>query len=168
MYLSGINYESIVDGVGIRATIFVSGCLHNCDGCQNPKTHNFTYGKPLNNSLLKEIIKNIKSNPLIDGITISGGDAFFSPIDTIDLINTIKKDIPYLNIWIYSGFTYENIIQDNVKYNLLKLCDVLVDGKFDLSLRDITLRYKGSSNQRIINIQKSLKEKKIIEMLTNN
>jgi len=163
MHISGVNYESIVDGIGVRTTIFVSGCLHVCEGCQNPKTHDFNYGKLLDDNLLNEIINAIKSNPLISGLTISGGDAMFSPSETIDMIKSIKKEIPHLSIWIYSGFTCEQIIEDEDRKKLLSLCDVLIDGLFVQSLRDVTLEYRGSTNQRCINCKETLKQNKIIE-----
>lgn len=162
MYLSGINYESLVDGEGVRTTIFVSGCLHNCRGCHNPLTHNFNNGKEFTLELQLKIINYIKKNPLIDGITISGGDPFFSVKDTIDFILLLKKEIPNINIWIYSGFTFEEILKDKNKTELMSLCNVLVDGKFEINKRDITLDFRGSTNQRIIDIQKSLQMGEVI------
>jgi anaerobic ribonucleoside-triphosphate reductase activating protein len=163
MYISGIQYESIVDGEGLRTTLFISGCKWNCKDCHNIKTHSFTYGKTFNNKLQNEVISYIKNNPMIKGITLSGGDPMFSASDLLEFVETLKLEIPYINIWCYSGFTYEDIIEDNDdKYNLLKMCDVLVDGLFDISLKDIRLCYRGSSNQRIIDVQESLNQNKII------
>jgi anaerobic ribonucleoside-triphosphate reductase activating protein len=162
MNISGIIYESIVDGSGVRTTIFISGCKHNCYGCQNPKLHSFTNGKEFTIDLQKQIINDIKSNPLIKGITLSGGDPFFSSTEVLSFVKLIKEKLPLIDIWIYSGFTYEEIIQNDDMKSLLKECNILVDGKFILEKRDITLQFKGSSNQRIINIQETLRKGEII------
>lgn len=163
MYISGIQYESIVDGEGLRTTLFISGCKWDCKDCHNTKTHSFTYGKIFDSKLQDEVINYIKSNPMIKGITLSGGDPMFSASDLLEFVKRIKLEIPYINIWCYTGFIYEDIISDNnSKCELLKICDILVDGLFDISLKDIRLCYRGSSNQRIINVQESLNQNKII------
>ena len=160
MYISGINYESIVDGEGVRAVIFISGCKHNCPHCQSPQTHSFTYGKEVTPAFIAEIKSEINKRPFLSGITLSGGDCMFSPSETIELIQSL--DIPNNNIWCFTGFTFEEILNDAEKRKLLKYIDVLVDGKFDYAKRDITLLFRGSSNQRLIDVQSSLKENKTI------
>ncbi len=164
MYISGIQYESIVDGDGLRVTIFCSGCYWDCKGCHNPNTHSFTNGRKFDLSLQNHIIDYIKNNPMIKGITLSGGDPMFSAKDLVHFIKKLKEEINYINIWCYTGFTYENIINCNdERFQLLKLCDVLVDGKFIIELKDITLKFRGSSNQRLINIKESLMKGGIIK-----
>lgn len=162
MYVSGIIWESVVDGDGIRTTIFISGCEHNCIGCQNPLTHNFQYGVEFTKDKQMEVVNKVKNNPLIDGITLSGGDAMFSPKDTVDFVKLFKEYCPQMNIWIYTGFTFEQIILDPPRLELLKLCDVLVDGKFIGSQRDLSGAFKGSVNQRILDVKQSIKQNKAV------
>lgn len=165
MNISGIVYESVVDGKGIRTTVFISGCKHNCKGCQNPKLHNFNNGKEFTLDIQKQIINDVKINPLVKGITLSGGDPFFSSTEVLNFVKLIKQDLHYIDIWIYSGFTFEEIISDDDKFNLLQECNILVDGRYIEEQRDITLYFKGSKNQRIINIQESIKQNKVVEIL---
>ena len=167
MHISGFINESLVDGVGVRATIFISGCRHSCKGCQNPETHNFKRGMKFDEELQQGIINKIKENPLIQGITLSGGDPMFSAKDLVEFVKLAKSELDGINIWCYTGFTYEEVRygKDLDMIDLLKLCDVLVDGKFIEEQKDITLSFRGSSNQRIINIKESLKNSKVIELV---
>lgn len=162
MYVSGVIWESVVDGDGIRTVIFASGCRHNCMGCHNPLTHDFKYGVNFTLDRQMEVVNKVKNNPLIEGITLSGGDCMYSTIDAIEFIRLFKTHCSMKDIWIYTGYTYEQIIADNNKLELLKLCDVLVDGRFIEEQKDLTLKFKGSANQRIINIQKSLQQNKVV------
>ena len=154
LYISGINYESINDGEGIRAVFYFSGCKHNCIDCHNPETHNFKNGVKVDMNLIQKINKELNKRKFLDGITLSGGDPMYSATEIIKFIE--KIDIPKNNIWIYSGFTIEQICKNKQMFNLLKKCDTLVDGLFIKDLKDITLLYRGSSNQKIINIKKYL------------
>jgi anaerobic ribonucleoside-triphosphate reductase activating protein len=167
MYISGIVYESLVDGIGVRATIFISGCLHQCKGCQNPKTHNFKNGKEFTPELQKEIINKIKDDPLIQGITLSGGDPVYSARDLIEFIVSAKLMLNDINIWLYTGFKFEELVNstDIYKKLLVSMCDVIVDGEFIEEQKDITLSFKGSKNQRIIDVKKSLEQNDIIELI---
>lgn len=160
MYLCGVNFESMVDGEGVRAVLFISGCLHNCPYCHSPQTHSFTYGVEVNQELIDDINAEIIKRPYISGITLSGGDCMYSPVETLKLIK--KINIPHNNIWCYTGFTFEQLIKNNNQLQLLKHINVLVDGRFEYSKRDITLAFKGSSNQRIIDVKQSLKQGEII------
>ena len=160
--ISGIEYTSLVDGPGIRTTIFVSGCKHNCPGCHNASTHDFSAGVPLDDTYADEIISNIKNDPLVQGVTLSGGDPMYSADDLLDITSRIRALPNISSIWIYSGFCYEDIIKDYSMLNLLRLCDVLVDGEFHIHDKDLTHTPRGSNNQRIIDIQKSLSQYKIV------
>lgn len=158
--IAGIERESIVDGKGIRYVIFTQGCSHNCLGCHNPETHDFNGGKLVD---ITDILKEIKEDPLLDGITLSGGDPFFQASELITLCKECKK--LNLDIWAYTGFTFENLISDkenNDRIQLLKNIDILVDGKFILENRTFELVYRGSTNQRLIDVQKSIRENKTI------
>lgn len=162
--VSGIVKESCVDGVGIRYTIFSQGCPHKCKGCHNPKTHKFS------SSLgtwvdIDDIVKDMKENPLLDGITFSGGEPLLQANSFSKLAKKIKEN--NYNIWMWTGYTWEFIISnlDNHKHwkELLKYVDYLVDGPFILQLKEVDLLFRGSTNQRIIDVQRSIKENKIIE-----
>lgn len=154
MRISGIVYDSIVDGEGIRNTLFISGCKHYCKNCHNPQTWNFDYGKEFTIEKQIDFIDECKRNILLDGITISGGDPMYSADELVLFVKRFKNECPDLNIWIYSGFTYEEIINDEKMKELLSLCDVLVDGKYIEELKDTTLKFRGSSNQRVIFLKK--------------
>lgn len=156
--LFGCVNDSIVDGPGLRYTIFVQGCHHNCLGCHNPESHDINGGYVKE---IAEILKEIDENPLLDGITLSGGEPMLQVETLIELSKEVKKR--NLNIILYSGYTYEQIIDDVNKKSLLELCDMLIDGKFELEKRSLSLLYRGSSNQRLINVQESLKQNCIIE-----
>lgn len=165
MYISGVIYESLVDGIGVRATIFISGCSHHCKGCQNPKTQNFKNGIEFTSTLQQEIIDNIKGNPLIQGITLSGGDPMYSAKDVIGFVESAKKQLNNINVWCYTGFNFEELVISTDIYikTLLELCDVIVDGEFIEEQKDVTLSFKGSRNQRVINVKESMKQNKVVE-----
>lgn len=154
MKISGIIYDSIVDGEGIRNTLFISGCHHKCKNCQNPQTWNFNYGEEFTIDRQMEFIDKCKRNILLDGITISGGDPMYSAKELTIFLKKFKIECPNLNIWIYSGFKYEEIIKNKDMNELLELCDVLVDGVYIEELKDTTLKFRGSTNQRIIRLKR--------------
>ncbi len=160
MKISGIIEESIVDGPGIRFVIFFQGCTHNCYKCHNPETHDINKGKEMS---VDEIINKIKNVPLTDGVTLSGGDPLMQIDDCLELCKKIKKELN-LNIIVYTGYTYEQIIKmTKPQYKeLFNYIDYLIDGPFIYDLLDLSLKYKGSSNQRIIDIKQTLQEGKII------
>lgn len=154
MKISGIIYDSVVDGIGIRNVVFVSGCKHKCSGCHNKESWDFNNGIEFTIEKQLEFIKKCKYNPILDGITLSGGDPMFSEEDVLSFIKLYKQHCPAHSIWIYSGFTYEELILDPLKREVLNLCDVLVDGRYEQELRNTTLPFRGSSNQRIIKLRK--------------
>ena len=158
----GINFESIVDGDGVRVVIFFSGCNHHCKGCHNPETHDFNAGRLFSTELQKQIAEYVRETPFISGVTLSGGDPMYSAESIIPFLKELKNLSPASTIWVYSGFTYEEITADPSMRELLGMCDVLVDGPFILEQRDITLSYRGSRNQRIIDVQASQKAGEIV------
>ena len=129
--------ETIVDGVGLRYSLYFAGCSHACPGCHNE------YEK------LEEIAKEINENTLLDGITISGGDPLFNPVDMLKVLKFLKKKTKK-NIWLYTGYTLEQVREDELRRKCLEYVDVLVDGRFVKELYDPNLKFRGSSNQRII------------------
>lgn len=153
--ISGIEPESIVDGPGIRYTVFVQGCPHHCEGCHNPQTHDFNGGKLVE---MEKIIEEIKKNPLLSGVTFSGGEPFCQPEELTELGMEIKK--LGLNLVCYSGFTFEELLAMSENkpsvLGLLNIIDILIDGKFVLAEKSLMLKFRGSKNQRIIDVPSSL------------
>lgn len=144
--------ETIVDGEGIRYSIYLAGCRHHCKGCHNKTSWNPQAGSVLTQQKVDEIINEINANPLLDGITFSGGDPFYNPEEFLPLIKTIKERTN-MNIWCYTGYTLEQLMEMEVCREILKLVDVLVDGKFIEDLYSPYLEFRGSSNQRIIKLK---------------
>jgi len=152
-----IYHDSIVDGIGFRDVVFLNMCPHHCEGCHNPSSWDYNKGHEVH---VDEIFKILQNNPIAD-VTFSGGEPFLQCESLICLCEKIKKETNK-NIWVYSGYLFEEILKDPVKRKLLSLVDVLVDGPFIQSLADKTLRFRGSSNQRIIDVQKTLKKGEIV------
>lgn len=154
---SKLTYDSIVDGPGIRMVIWTQGCPHHCPGCHNPQTHSVTGGFQENTSV---IIQAIHDAQLQTGLTLSGGEPFDQPIALLEIVKEAKKD--GLSVWAYSGYTYEELVKEPTRKKLLEEIDILVDGRFMEDQKDYRLHFKGSKNQRIIDVQKSLKNEKIV------
>lgn len=159
--LAGILEESIVDGPGIRFVIFTQGCPHHCQGCHNPETHDASGGylEDTNN-----LISKFKNYPYMSGLTISGGEPFVQSAEVLELVQGFKNIYSNKNIMIFTGYKIEELISKNDSSinEVLELSDYLVDGRFILSLRDISLHFKGSTNQRIIDLKESKKVNKIV------
>lgn len=159
--IAGIEEESIVDGPGIRLVVFTQGCSHKCKGCHNPKTHNYHDGYDIE---IDALIKKIKSNPLLDGITISGGE----PFDQALLCSKLAKKVKELglNVITYTGYTFEeimsNVVNNEGYRDLMLETDILIDGRFEITQKDLTLPFRGSRNQRIIDVKNSIVRRKII------
>lgn len=157
--IAGFIRESIVDGPGLRFVVFAQGCPHRCKGCHNPETHDFEKGqKESIEKLAEEVVK----NPLLSGVTFSGGEPFVQPEGFYRLGLKIKEKNPEMNIIIYSGYTYEELLDlgksSKSIENLLAIGDYLVDGRFLQEQRDLTLRFRGSTNQRFIDLNKTRRE----------
>ena len=161
MKILDIVQDTIVDGQGIRSAIYFSKCEHRCVGCHNPQSWNIHNGIEMS---LKEVLTRIANNKLIKGVTLTGGDPMFQPKEASLLAKNLKE-LNY-NIWVYTGFTWEEITNgdDEDRKELLKYIDVLVDGKFEIDKKDLSLSFRGSSNQRLLLVQESLKQGKPIEL----
>ena len=147
--------ETTSDGEGVRLSCYFSGCSLACKGCHNPISWDSNFGEYFGKEKQSEIITQLK-NMIKPNITLTGGNPLES-YDLYEFVLNLKKEIPNVNIWIYSGFTIEEIILNKNMLSILKLCDTLVDGRFEIDKKDLTLAYRGSSNQRIINIKEYLK-----------
>ncbi|MDL2205875.1 anaerobic ribonucleoside-triphosphate reductase activating protein [Eubacteriales bacterium OttesenSCG-928-N13] len=158
--IAGTVNDSIVDGPGFRYTVFTQGCMHDCAGCHNPQTHDPKGGKEADTDAM---IAEMRDNPLLDGLTLSGGEPFLQPEASRVLAEGAHA--LGLNVWIYSGFTFEELMgmQDPAVRSLLEACDVLIDGRFDINNRTLELRFRGSKNQRLIDIGRSLQAGKAME-----
>ncbi len=153
--LFGTANDSIVDGPGLRYAVFVQGCPHNCKGCHNPASHDFNCGYLKD---ISELAEEIKKNPLIDGVTFSGGEPFCQAKELTELAKILN-----MNVVCYTGYLFEDLIAganaENGWNELLNCIDILVDGRFEEDKKSYDLLFKGSSNQRLIDVKKSLSSK---------
>jgi len=144
-----ITSPDINNGLGFRVTLWLAGCTLNCKFCHNPETHNPLGGKEFTEESLRELLDKL-GKPYIKGLTISGGNPFDSNHEELlNLMELVKKKYPEKDIWIFSGYTLEESLCDPTLTDILKLTDVLVDGRFDYTQRDISLAFRGSRNQKI-------------------
>lgn len=161
--LSGIAYESLVNGPGMRRVFFAQGCRHNCKGCFNIDTHDFSGGEEKD---MDELIKDTVENPILRGVTFSGGDPWEQADKFAYMAKAFKEN--GLSIWSYTGYTFEYILENkDLRYgwnDLLNNIDVLVDGRFEEEKMKDGLKFRGSSNQRIIDVKESLKSQKVITL----
>ena len=153
--IAGLVPESFVDGDGIRYAIFMQGCLRRCEGCHNPETHALDGGRLVDTS---EIIAEIRRNPLLDGITLTGGEPLLQIAAAEELARAAKN--LGLTVWLYTGCTFEELPSE--AEGLLANVDVLVDGAFDINRRNLDLQFRGSDNQRLIDVKKSRVQKVVL------
>lgn len=164
MNYAKIRKFDVSNGPGIRTTLFVSGCTNNCEGCFNRELQDFNYGDKWTKEKEDEFLSFVKNENVV-GVNILGGE----PMDQVkdkDLHNLLKriKEETNKSIWLWSGYIYEDIISNSNKNEILTYVDVLIDGRFQLDKRNISLKYRGSSNQRVIDIVKSKKYNKVVEL----
>lgn len=158
--IAGIEPESFVDGPGIRFAVFTQGCTHHCPECQNPETHAFGKGHA---ETAESLLKMIDSNPLLTGVTLSGGDPMEQAVQLLPFAHGVK--MRSLNLIVYTGYRYEMLVSKfayPAMKELLTYTDMLVDGPYMKDLRDLELSFRGSSNQRLIDVQQSLVEGKVV------
>ncbi|MFV8045070.1 anaerobic ribonucleoside-triphosphate reductase activating protein [Streptococcus hyovaginalis] len=159
-----IDYKAFnfVDGEGVRNSLYVSGCMFHCEGCYNVATWSFNAGIPYTKELEERIMDDL-AQPYVQGLTLLGGEPFLNTGILIPLLKRIKRELPNKDIWSWTGYTWDELeLETEDKMEMLRLVDILVDGRYDFRKRDLTLQFRGSSNQRIIDVQESLKQDAII------
>lgn len=174
MNYHNITTDDMLNGDGLRVVLWVSGCSQKCFNCHNPQTHDFNSGIPFTGETMQELLDDL-SQPYISGLTLSGGHPLeYQNLETVyKIVKTIKEKFPSKTIWLYTGYTWEEILGKDKEYedhemngisplDVIKYCDVLVDGKYENDKRDISLAWRGSSNQRVINVQESLNQGEVV------
>lgn len=169
MYYGNIKYFDIANGEGVRTSLFVSGCTHHCKNCFNPETWDFCYGNLFTEEVQEKIIKSLEPD-YINGLTVLGGEPMekANQMTLLPFLKKVKECYPNKTIWCYTGYLFDKELLSESRARceftdeILKYIDILVDGEFKEELKDITLRFKGSSNQRIIDVQKSLQNNSIV------
>lgn len=170
MNYADIKTVDVANGKGVRVSIFVSGCNHHCKGCFNSEAWDFNYGKEFNQDCINKIMEEL-DKPYIKGLSLLGGEPleFKNQEGLLPLVKQVKEKHPEKDIWCYTGFTFDKDVMDNMcKINkntkeLMSYIDVVVDGKFEEDKKDLKLKFRGSSNQRIIDVKESFKANKVIE-----
>ncbi|WP_172187759.1 anaerobic ribonucleoside-triphosphate reductase activating protein [Lentilactobacillus kribbianus] len=162
-YIADYKPFNMVDGEGIRCSLYVSGCLFNCPGCYNKAAQNFHYGKPYSQELEDQIIEDMRHS-YVQGLTLLGGEPFLNTQVCLRLVRRIRAEFGHeKDIWSWTGYTWDELAKESIdKLRLLSYLDILVDGRFMEDLKDLTLQFRGSSNQRIIDVQKSLKQNQVV------
>ena len=169
MYYGNIKYSDIANGEGVRTSLFVSGCTHHCKECFQPETWNFSFGQEFTDEVADQIIESLKA-PWVEGLTVLGGEPM-EPVNQhglVPLLRRVRAEAPGKNIWCYTGDRFEALVDPqsprhtDATDELLSLIDVLVDGPFERDLYDITLRFRGSSNQRLIDVPATLEAGEVV------
>lgn len=158
---AGIYKDDMSNGIGIGAVLFVQYCTHHCKGCQNPETWDIDGGKEFKKEIFIDLMNYLQLS-YVDRFTLSGGDPFDNFELSYYVANNFKKECPNKSLWVYTGYTFESLLQDPEAFKLLEITDILVDGRFEEDKKDLTLPFRGSSNQRIIDVKKSLESNSVV------
>lgn len=165
MNYATIKKTDVANGPGIRVSLFVSGCNHACKGCFNSEAWDFNYGEPFTEAVMEEITEAL-GHEYIEGFSVLGGEPF-EPKNretVLEIIKNVRDKYPEMSIWCYSGFLFEKLKETEVSKDILSLIDVLVDGKFVEKKKNLRLKFRGSENQRLIDVKKSLAEGEVVEI----
>ncbi len=164
MRYNTIRKFDVANGPGIRTTLFVTGCTHNCEDCFNKELQDFNSGNLWTEKEEKQFLEYVK-NPVVVGINLLGGEPLQQIMDSalFDLLSKVKKECPQKTIWLWTGDLFEEALKNEKKKAIIELVDVLVDGQFDKNKRNIKLKYRGSENQRVIDVQESLKKGELVK-----
>lgn len=164
MRYNKIRRYDVTNGPGVRTTIFVSGCTHNCEDCFNKELQDFEYGDIWSQKSEDEFIDYV-SNPMVVGINVLGGEPLQQIMDDslLDLLKRVKNEFPEKSIWLWTGDLFEEAIENEKKLAIIEQVDVIIDGQFQKDKRNIKLKYRGSENQRVIDVKESLEKNEIVE-----
>ncbi len=164
MRYNKIRRYDVTNGPGVRTTIFVSGCTHNCEDCFNKELQDFEYGDIWSQKSEDEFIDYV-SNPMVVGINVLGGEPLQQTMDDslLDLLKRVKNEFPEKSIWLWTGDLFEEAIENEKKLAIIEQVDVIIDGQFQKDKRNIKLKYRGSENQRVIDVKESLEKNEIVE-----
>ena len=171
-----VFYADTANGIGARISLFVSGCTHHCPGCFNEETWDFNFGDPFTKEVEDDIIEHLRPS-YIDGLSLLGGEPMEAQNQRalLPFLERVKHEVPHATVWIYSGYTFEELLDETnsrchteATRRILELADILVDGKFILAEKDVKLRFRGSRNQRILELKESLKENRPVHSRYEN
>ena len=171
-----VFYANTANGIGARISLFVSGCTHHCPGCFNEETWDFNFGDPFTREVEDDIIEHLRPS-YIDGLSLLGGEPMEAQNQRalLPFLERVKHEVPHATVWIYSGYTFEELLDETnsrchteATRRILELADILVDGKFILAEKDVKLRFRGSRNQRILELKESLKENRPVHSRYEN
>ena len=171
-----VFYADTANGIGARISLFVSGCTHHCPGCFNEETWDFNFGDPFTREVEDDIIEHLRPS-YIDGLSLLGGEPMEAQNQRalLPFLERLKQEVPHATVWIYSGYTFEELLDETnsrchteATRRILELADILVDGKFILAEKDVKLRFRGSRNQRILELKESLKENRPVHTRYEN
>lgn len=171
-----VFYADTANGIGTRISLFVSGCTHHCPGCFNEETWDFNFGDPFTREVEDDIIEHLRPS-YIDGLSLLGGEPMEAQNQRalLPFLERLKQEVPHATVWIYSGYTFEELLDETnsrchteATRRILELADILVDGKFILAEKDMKLRFRGSRNQRILELKESLKENRPVHSRYEN
>ena len=171
-----VFYADTANGIGARISLFVSGCTHHCPGCFNEETWDFNFGDPFTREVEDDIIEHLRPS-YIDGLSLLGGEPMEAQNQRalLPFLERVKHEVPHATVWIYSGYTFEELLDETnsrchteATRRILELADILVDGKFILAEKDVKLRFRGSRNQRILELKESLKENRPVHSRYEN
>ena len=171
-----VFYADTANGIGARISLFVSGCTHHCPGCFNEETWDFNFGEPFTREVEDDIIEHLRPS-YIDGLSLLGGEPMEAQNQRalLPFLERVKQEVPHATIWIYSGYTFEELLDSEnprchteATERILELSDILVDGEFILAEKDVNLRFRGSRNQRILELKESLKENRPVHSRYEN
>lgn len=160
MNIADYKKFDVLNGRGLRNSLFTSGCTHHCKGCFNAATWNFAYGFPYTREFEDQVIADLQVEDIcLAGLSILGGEPFQNVDGLLGLVKRVRAECAGKDIWIWSGYTFEEILTDASRMELLAYCDVLIDGKFILEQRNLKLKWRGSENQRVLDVRESLRER---------
>lgn len=171
-----VFYADTANGIGARISLFVSGCTHHCPGCFNEETWDFNFGDPFTREVEDDIIEHLRPS-YIDGLSLLGGEPMEAQNQRalLPFLERLKQEVPHATVWIYSGYTFEELLDETnsrchteATRRILEIADILVDGKFILAEKDVKLRFRGSRNQRILELKESLKENRPVHSRYEN